>query len=108
MEKLDWNAIGEQNIKKQAMAFFTESFERFYERSIATDEKGVVRWLSPAYAQFLELDDAALGKHITEIIPNSKVPRVIEQGEPIFLRLMYVNSSFGVQFSLKSALITNR
>ncbi len=89
-----WDEIGQQDIKKQALAFFTESFEMFYEHSIAVDAQGVVTWISEAYYNFLELDASPIGKHITEIIPNSYLPGVIASAEPIFLNLLYIKEQW--------------
>ncbi|MDI3326561.1 sigma 54-interacting transcriptional regulator [Pontibacterium granulatum] len=89
-----WDEIGQQDIKQQALAFFTESFEQFYEHAIAVDIKGTVTWISEAYYNFLELDESPIGNHITDIVPNSYLPGVIASGEPIFLNLLFIKEQW--------------
>ena len=91
---MQWNETEQQRIKKQALAFFTESFEQFYEHSIAVDANGVISWISESYFNFLELTESPIGRHITEIIPNSHMPGVLKRGEPIFLNLLYIKEQW--------------
>lgn len=46
------------------------------------DEHGVVRFLNEAYAHYLHIrPEEAIGRHITELIPDSGIPRVIASGQ---------------------------
>lgn len=89
-----WDDTSQRKIKQQALTFFTESFEQFYEHSIAVDMNGVVTWISESYYNFLELNSSPIGKHVTDIIPDSYLPEVIERGEPIFLNLLYIKEQW--------------
>jgi len=83
-----WDKKDQQKIKRQALAQFTESFDLFYEHSIAIDAQSRVTWISEAYYHFLELQDSPIGHDIKHIIPNSFLPAVMKSGEPLFLDLL--------------------
>lgn len=91
---MQWDETGRLRVKQQAMRFFTESFEVFYENSIAVDRHGTVTWISEPYCRFLGLSESPVGKYITEVIPNSHIPDVIDTGEPIFLDLLYIRNQW--------------
>lgn len=47
------------------------------------DKHGVVRFLNEAYAHYLHIrPEEAIGRHITELIPDSGIPAVIASGKP--------------------------
>ncbi|WP_312094258.1 sigma-54 interaction domain-containing protein [Aminipila sp.] len=49
---------------------------------VIVDEKGCVTELSKAYAEFLEIDrDQAIGKHVSEVIENSRMHIVLKTGK---------------------------
>lgn len=49
---------------------------------VIIDEKGCITELSKAYAEFLEIDrDQAIGKHVSEVIENSRMHIVLETGK---------------------------
>jgi transcriptional regulator with PAS, ATPase and Fis domain len=91
---VQWDEEGQRRIKKQALAFFTESFEQFYEHSIAVDKHCRVTWISESYYSFLGLRTSPIGQHINTIIPGSYLPDVIASGIPIFLDLLYLKSQW--------------
>lgn len=93
---MHWDSTAQQRVKKQALAFFTESFELFYEHSIAIDTRGIVTWISESYYGFLALTSSPIGKPITDIIPNSFLPAVVSRGEPLFLDLLYRDNQWTV------------
>ncbi|WP_207758284.1 sigma-54 interaction domain-containing protein [Aliamphritea spongicola] len=91
-----WDDIQQASHKKRAMAFLSQSFDSFYQHSISTDARGVIVWISEAYFDFLRLKESPLGKHISEIIPTSRLPSVIESGQPVFLDLLYISDQWVV------------
>ncbi len=89
-----WDETAQRRIKKQALTFFTESFEQFYEHSIAVDKHCNVTWISESYSRFLKLQTSPIGQHINTIIPGSYLPDVIATGVPIFLDLLYLKNQW--------------
>ncbi len=89
-----WDEEGQQRIKKQALSFFTESFEQFYENSIAVEANCRVTWISESYYHFLELTSSPIGQPISTIIPGSYLPGVIASGVPIFLDLLLLKNQW--------------
>ncbi len=91
-----WDEAQQAAQKQRAMAFLSQSFDSFYQHSISTDASGVIVWISEAYFEFLNLQNSPLGKHISEIIPTSRLPSVIESGQPVFLDLLYISDQWVV------------
>ena len=47
------------------------------------DRDGIIRFINDAYANYLRIrPEEALGRHITDFIPDSGIPAVIASGEP--------------------------
>lgn len=47
------------------------------------DKDGIIRFINDAYANYLRVPpEEALGRHITDFIPDSGIPAVIASGEP--------------------------
>jgi transcriptional regulator with PAS, ATPase and Fis domain len=62
--------------------------ENPYESQILVDAQGIVRYMSPAYKAFYRLSQVdAIGRPLLELIPHSKVPRVLETGNAEIGRL---------------------
>ncbi|WP_261840823.1 sigma-54 interaction domain-containing protein [Aliamphritea ceti] len=91
-----WDDTQQASLKQRAMAFLSQSFDSFYQHSVSTDEKGIIVWISEAYFDFLGLKESPLGRHISDIIPTSRLPSVIESGQPVFLDLLYISDQWVV------------
>ncbi|KGK42071.1 transcriptional regulator [Nitrincola sp. A-D6] len=81
-------------LRTRILKFLQHSFDDFYEHTIAADKKGVLTWMSESYCQFLGLTESPVGKHITEIIPNSYLPQVIASGKPVLLDVLYIRNQW--------------
>ena len=47
------------------------------------DRDGIIRFINDAYANYLRVrPEDAMGRHITDFIPDSGIPAVIASGEP--------------------------
>ena len=47
------------------------------------DRDGIVVFINKAYAGYLNIEpEQAIGRHITELIPDSRIPHVLQNGEP--------------------------
>lgn len=56
-------------------------FEQAYDGVIFVDETGIVTRITNAYCRFLGVDPKqAIGRHVTEIIPNSRMHIVVKTG----------------------------
>ncbi|MBT00721.1 MAG: sigma-54-dependent Fis family transcriptional regulator [Oceanospirillaceae bacterium] len=81
-------------VRERVLSYLHRSFETFYEHTIAVDKHGVVNWISDSYWRFLGFSEPPLGKHITDVIPNSYLPQVIATGEPVLLDLLSVRNQW--------------
>jgi len=93
----------QQQLEHQALDFFQQSFASFYQHSIAVDTASRVTWISDSYQTFLALDRSPVGRLITEILPNSFMPRVVSSGTPVLLDMLNINGQWVVvsSFPLK-------
>src|SRR5438105_3079859 len=84
------NASSSDAVRAIAMKSLFERLEALCEGAVATDLDARVVWINTKYAQRLGLPDAqaALGRPIEEIIPNSRMREVVQTGEPIVLDIL--------------------
>jgi len=87
-------AVDTRILKTRILKFLQHSFDDFYEHTIAADKHGILTWMSESYCQFLGLSESPVGKHITEIIPNSYLPQVIASGKPVLLDVLYIRNQW--------------
>lgn len=88
------NNLDTRILKTRILKFLQNSFDDFYEHTIAADKQGVLTWISESYWKFLGLTESPVGKHITEIIPNSYLPQVIASGKPVLLDVLYIRNQW--------------
>lgn len=81
---------GSDEIRRVAMKTLFERLDSLCEGALAVDLRARVVWINDKYAKKLGLPsiDAALGREVEEIIPNSLMRRVVQTGEPILLDIM--------------------
>ena len=46
--------------------------------TVITDEKGKITYISEDYLDILDIEDDVVGKYIEDVIPNTKIPEVLE------------------------------
>lgn len=57
-------------------------FKTAYDWIVLVDTDGIITMMSQAYLDFLELEkEEAIGKHVTEVIPNTRMHIVVKTGE---------------------------
>ncbi len=57
--------------------------EDSYIRICMTDEKGILRFFNRAYEELTGIKrEEAIGKHVTEIFPESRIPHILYTGRP--------------------------
>ena len=70
-----------------------EVVQNAYEGVVVTDEKGKIIMFNKAYANFLGVTTQdAIGRHVTEVIDNTRVHKVIESGIPEYRKLQHIGS----------------
>lgn len=84
-----WDIDG---IQRAGMESLLDLFDDSCEGTIAVDDHGRIVWMNDKYASFLGLKSAAsvLGKPVEEIIPNSRMREVVQNGKPILLDIMMI------------------
>ncbi|MEF3306015.1 sigma-54 interaction domain-containing protein [Paenibacillus sp. GYB003] len=74
-------AAGGRQIERD-LALYKFALENAYEGIVVADAKGYVLSASRTYASFLQLDAAdMIGKHVTDVIPNTRLHIVAETGK---------------------------
>ena len=66
--------------------------------SIAVDEQCNILWMSDAYKELIDLpqDTDPTGCHVEQVLPTTKLPRVIKSGKPSFVDLMQIKQRWCV------------
>ncbi len=68
---------------KQFMNVLQLIFDNAYLGIVFVDSNGIIQFMNRMYEDLLHIDaDAAIGKHITEYFPDSRLPLVIKSGKP--------------------------
>lgn len=71
-----------QGIRPINVLHLKEILDRVYFGSVVVDDKGIITFLSQPYADFLGVDrDAVIGRHVTEVIENTRMHIVVQIGE---------------------------
>ena len=66
------------------------------------DRNGVIVFINKAYAGYLNIEpEQAIGRHITELIPDSRIPDVLQNGEPDIGAIRLISET-------SSRILTNR
>lgn len=68
-------------------------FEEASAGAIAVDHQSRITWINNSYAHLLGLEDprAVIGKPVRQVIPQSRMPEVVEAGKPLLLDIMEHN-----------------
>ncbi|MGH7319822.1 MAG: sigma-54 interaction domain-containing protein [Candidatus Rokuibacteriota bacterium] len=71
-----------QGIRPTDLLQLKEILDRVYFGSVVVDARGIVTFLSQPYADFLGLSrDEVVGRHVTEVIENTRMHIVVQLGE---------------------------
>jgi len=65
-------------------------FEEASAGAIAVDHEARITWINSSYSQLLGLKDpaSAIGRPIRQVIPQTRMPEVVETGKPLLLDIM--------------------
>lgn len=74
---------------------FRDIIEYAYDGLVAVDKEGYIQVLSRPYADFLNVDqEKSIGKHVTEVIENTRMHIVAETGKKETAELQKINNSY--------------
>ncbi len=95
-ETYDHDFIENQlSVQKSENRILKTIFEIAYDGLIVTDADGYVTMISNAYKKFLKLDNEdVVGKHVTEVIENTRMHLVAKTGVPEIGDLQRINDSY--------------
>ncbi|MFC7372699.1 sigma-54 interaction domain-containing protein [Fictibacillus iocasae] len=66
-----------------------------YEWIVVVDRNGVIQYMNKTYAEFLgENIHEVIGKHVSEVIENTRMHKVVESGVPEIADLQYIRGSY--------------
>ncbi|MGE8079741.1 sigma-54 interaction domain-containing protein [Peribacillus loiseleuriae] len=83
------------NIDNHEELLFKDMIEFAYDGLVMVDPKGYVQMLSQAYADFLSVDqESSIGKHVTEVIENTRMHIVAKTGKQELAELQKVNEGY--------------
>ncbi|MFC7294643.1 sigma-54 interaction domain-containing protein [Marinobacter aromaticivorans] len=85
--------FGDQNKSGLTRELIEALFPMFEEASagaIAVDRESRITWINSSYSQLLGLKDqaSAIGRPVRQVIPETRMPEVVETGKPILLDIM--------------------
>jgi PAS domain S-box-containing protein len=71
--------------------------ELAYDGIVVVDADGIITLISKAYADFLRISEKdAIGKHVTEVIENTRLPVALKTGRTEKAQLQLINGSYMV------------
>jgi transcriptional regulator with PAS, ATPase and Fis domain len=83
------------NVKKREMEALKSVFETAYDGLIVVDAQGYITLISDAYKSFLGMEkEKVLGRHVTEIIENTRLHKVAETGVPEVADLQKIKGDY--------------
>ena len=84
-----------QNIDDHEELLFKDIIEIAYDGLVIVDTEGYVQMLSHAYADFLGIEqESSIGKHVTEVIENTRMHLVAETGRQEIADLQKINENY--------------
>lgn len=85
-------------MRDQALRSLFTAFDQLAEGAFVVDQKARIIWANDRYLAFLGIPERAsvIGQHISQIVPTTLMPQVVETGESIPFDLIEVNESWAV------------
>ncbi|WP_394238037.1 sigma-54 interaction domain-containing protein [Niallia oryzisoli] len=75
--------------------FYKDIIELAYDGIVVVDTEGYVQMLSKSYADFIGVDqNSSIGKHVTDVIENSRMHIVAHTGKEEVAELQKINDSY--------------
>lgn len=83
------------SINKEEELLYKDIIEFAYDGIVVVDTEGYVKMLSKGYADFLGTDQkSSIGKHVTEVIENSRMHIVAKTGKEEVAELQKINDNY--------------
>ena len=76
------NLLEELNQQKDVTKVLNTILEIAYDGIVVVDRQGYITMMSKAYTKFLGGSWEVIGKHVTDVIENTRMVSVMETGEP--------------------------
>lgn len=77
----DYNEIRDElDYEKNEKEILEILFENAYEGLVVVDTDGIVTMISSAYSRFLGVEENVIGKHVSEVIDNTKLHETVKTG----------------------------
>lgn len=89
------NVVQQLEKEKHVGEVLNTILEMVYDGILVVDKSGYVTMISKAYAEFLELDrEAVIGKHVTDVIENTRMHIVAKRGIPETAQLQKIKGRY--------------
>lgn len=89
------NLVQQLEKEKHVGEVLNTILEMVYDGILVVDKNGYVTMISKAYAEFLELDrESVIGKHVTEVIENTRMHIVAKKGIPETAQLQKIKGRY--------------
>lgn len=85
------NELRERDVKLMSL---NSIIETMYDGVIVVDKHGYITMISDAYKKFLDINDYVVGKHVTEIIENTRMHIVAQTGREEVGQLQKLNGAY--------------
>lgn len=83
------------NIEENQEILLKDMMESAYDGLVMVDTDGYIQLLTQAYADFLGVDQkSAIGKHVTEVIENTRMHVVVKTGKQETAELQKINKNY--------------
>lgn len=88
-------AAAKANQAEKELALYKFALENAYEGIVIVNPQGIVLTASRAYASFLQVETAdMIGKHVTEVIPNTRLHIVAQTGKAEIADLQQIHGNW--------------
>ncbi|WP_082232192.1 sigma-54 interaction domain-containing protein [Halobacillus massiliensis] len=82
-------------INKYKDGIFETLFENVNQCIVIVDKKGYITYMNEGYCEFLQVDKAEVkGKHVTEVIHNTRMHIVVETGKEEMADIQYIRGNY--------------
>lgn len=91
-EMSDWEDINKKlSDQEKELRYFKELVDQLYDGIVMCDKAGYVTMINQTYCDFLGTTvEQAIGKHVTQVIDNTRMHVVLETGRPELGQLMRI------------------
>ncbi|RLQ97873.1 sigma-54 interaction domain-containing protein [Falsibacillus albus] len=84
-----------QSISEISLDVVDTILENAYEWIVVVDHKGFITYMNKNYCEFVEVSqEEVVGKHVTEVIENTRMHIVAETGKEELAELQYIRGSY--------------